>query len=84
MTDQPPFKLYETHDGMLEDTSITPTHLADIFAQHATEVSKPPIEIGNDTHDEMSVSSASPTTQDKSDSLQAKPEGENQFKRHHE
>jgi hypothetical protein len=83
MTNQPPFKLYETQDGMLEDTSITPTHLADIFAQHATEVSKPPIEIGNDTHEEMSVSSASPT-QDKPDSLQAKPEGENQSKSHHE
>jgi hypothetical protein len=84
MVDHPLLPPYETEDGMLEDNSITPTHLADIFAQHASADTQSPSENGNDPHEEMSVSSASPTIQDQPDSLPTRTEGENPKDVNHE
>ena len=75
-TTRPPFTPYGTQSGFMDDESITPTHLEDIYAQHSSVYSKPqPTTLVKDeAHEEMSLSSDSPQPWDTTESRQAQPE----------
>ena len=72
----PRFTPYETQPGIMDDASITPTQLEDIYAQHDTmQVNTSFISEQDDPHEELSLSSTGPSM-DKLESPQAQPEVE--------
>jgi hypothetical protein len=80
----PPFTPYENAPGIMEDTSITPTQLEDIYAQHEPAENDPSTIENDDIPTEMDTSSTGPMPKDKLDPLPAKPVEEIPTPHHHE
>ena len=68
----PPFTPYETNQGIMDDASITPTQLEDIYAQHDLAANCHSIFENDDAPVEMDTSSTGPQPWDKPDTPQAK------------